>query len=296
LPSGEFNWMKSHASIPFAECMEGDIFKIYFSSRNEENKSLIGYIIIDIKKPNEIIRVSDSPIISLGKLGTFDENGTMLSWVTKYNNMSYMYYIGWNIGVTVPFRNSIGLAISSERNANFKKYSEGPLIDRSLIDPYFVASCCILKEQDLWRMWYLSCERWESINGNPKHWYHIKYATSMDGINWNREGEVSIDFNSNKEFAISRPSVIKDSDGYKMWYSYRTSENLGFYRIGYAESNDGISWERKDGDVGIDVSCDGWDSESIEYPHVFEHKNQIYMLYNGNGYGETGFGMAILER
>ena len=32
----------------------------------------------------------------------------------------------------------------------------------------------------------------------------------------------------------------------------------------------------------------------IEYPFVFDHKGQRFMLYNGNGYGKTGFGMAVL--
>ena len=52
-----------------------------------------------------------------------------------------------------------------------------------------------------------------------------------------------------------------------MWYSYRGDA----YRIGYAESVDGLEWERKDEEAGIDVSADGWDSEMIEYPCVFEH-------------------------
>jgi len=76
-----------------------------------------------------------------------------------------------------------------------------------------------------------------------------------------------------------------------MWYSYRGSK----YRIGYAESKDGISWIRKDSEVGIDVSSSGWDSDMIEYPHVFDHGGQLYMLYNGNGYGKTGIGLAVLE-
>jgi len=34
----------------------------------------------------------------------------------------------------------------------------------------------------------------------------------------------------------------------------------------------------------------------ICYPYVFDHAGSRYMLYNGNGYGRTGFGIAILER
>ena len=77
-----------------------------------------------------------------------------------------------------------------------------------------------------------------------------------------------------------------------MWYSYRGET----YRIGYAESPDGIVWQRKDDEVGLDVSISGWDSEMIEYSFIFDHKGDRYMLYNGNDYGKSGMGLAILEQ
>jgi len=141
-------------------------------------------------------------------------------------------------------------------------------------------------------MWYLSCIKWNLYQGKPNPHYHIKYAESKDGIDWQRKGIVCIDFKDDKEWAISRPCVIRNNEVYKMWYSFRGEKN---YRIGFAESKNGIDWERKDDQVGIDVSENGWDSEMIEYPFVFEHKEKSYMLYCGNGYGKTGFGYAILE-
>jgi hypothetical protein len=47
--------------------------------------------------------------------------------------------------------------------------------------------------------------------------------------------------------------------------------------------------------AGIGLSTEGWDSEMIEYPFVFDHNGDRYMLYNGNGYGKTGFGLAVLS-
>ena len=79
-----------------------------------------------------------------------------------------------------------------------------------------------------------------------------------------------------------------------MWFSCRSGKGET-YRIGYADSPDGIAWTRRDGAAGIDISASGWDSEMIEYPFVFDHKGERYMLYNGNGYGKTGFGLAVLE-
>ncbi len=78
-----------------------------------------------------------------------------------------------------------------------------------------------------------------------------------------------------------------------MWFSYRSGAGEK-YRIGHAVSKDGKAWKLALKEVGIDVSADGWDSGMIEYPFVFDHKGQRYMLYNGNGYGKTGFGLAVL--
>jgi len=84
-----------------------------------------------------------------------------------------------------------------------------------------------------------------------------------------------------------------------MWYSYRSyrdyrTERQNSYRIGYAESDDGRSWTRLDEQAGIDVADSGWDSEMLAYPYVYRHKGQLHMLYNGNGFGQSGFGYAVM--
>lgn len=288
-PSGETEWMQSHAAVPIAENIGGNFFRVYFSSRDRGHKSYTGFVIIDIDNPKNILDISTIPILSPGDLGCFDDSGAMATWLFIYRGKKYLYYIGWNLGVTVPFRNSIGLAVSTEGVA-FRRYSKGPIVDRSMHEPHFCASCCVLHGEDVWRMWYLSCTGWELNSGKPVHKYHIKYAESEDGIRWKREGLVAIDFAKAEEYAISRPSVMADDDRWRMWYSYRGPS----YRIGYAESDDGRRWRRLDDQVGIDISQEGWDSEMIEYPFVFDHEGQRYMLYNGNGYGKTGFGLATL--
>jgi hypothetical protein len=76
-----------------------------------------------------------------------------------------------------------------------------------------------------------------------------------------------------------------------MWFSYRGSS----YRLGYAESSDGLTWARKDGRHGLAPADVGWDSQSVEYGCVFDHEGTRWMLYNGNNYGETGIGLAEFE-
>lgn len=290
-PSGEIDWMRSHAAVPIAEHIDGNFFRIYFSSRNSENESSTGHLVIDITRPQQVLDLSATPVLSPGDLGEFDDSGAMATWLAQHGGRRYLYYIGWNLGVTVPFRNSVGLAVSQE-GREFKRYARGPILDRTMTEPHFVASCCVVPGEDKWRLWYLSCTEWKIRCGHPEHRYHIKYAESHDGISWQRPGVVAIDFSDAAEYAISRPSVTRDRDCWRMWYSHRGST----YRIGYAESHDGLRWKRLDARCGIDVSYSGWDSEMIEYPFVFDHAETRYMLYNGNGYGKTGFGLAVLER
>ena len=83
-----------------------------------------------------------------------------------------------------------------------------------------------------------------------------------------------------------------------MWFSYRgvfdyreTSQNS--YRIGFAFSNDGIKWVRDDNQFNLELSKDSWDSNMMEYPDVIKYKNRYLMFYNGDGFGQTGFGLAI---
>lgn len=289
-PRGERPWMQTHAAVPIAEHLQGDLFKVYFSARDAGSRSHTGFVVIDINRPDVVLDISAQPVLAPGELGAFDDSGAMATWLVKHEGRSLLYYIGWNLGVTVPFRNAIGLAVS-RNGTEYERHARGPIVDRSMHEPHFCASCCVMAQPHAWRMWYLSCTGWSVQGGTPMHHYHIKYAESDDGIHWRRNGDVAIDYRNDQETAISRPSVVRDTDTWRMWYSFRGQA----YRIGYAESDDGKVWRRQDHRVGLDVAASGWDSEMIEYPFVFDHGGQRFMLYNGNGYGRSGFGLAVQE-
>jgi len=264
------------------------------------NRNRISYIDVEAGNPLNVLYEHHSPVLDVGKLGTFDDCGVMPSWILDHDSKKYLYYIGWTVRNTIPYHNSIGLAISKNGGRTFERFSEGPLFGETYLEPFFTGTSCVLIEEGIWRNWYLSCTGWSNVEGKAEPRYHIKYAESRDGINWDRRGVVAIDYKSDCEAGLVRASVLREGNLYRMWYSYRGGidyrTNLKTsYRIGYAESRDGISWMRMDDAAGIDVSPDGWDSEMIEYPHVIQHHDKKYIFYNGNKFGHSGFGYAELS-
>jgi hypothetical protein len=56
-----------------------------------------------------------------------------------------------------------------------------------------------------------------------------------------------------------------------------------------------MAWQRLDHEAGITPSASGWDSTMQCYPYVIEIDGKLCMFYNGNGFGQSGIGLAILE-
>lgn len=299
-PSRNTPDMVSHAAIPFADFENEDTLKVYFSARNGKGQSVPYSLEVERGNPSVVKKVNTDPILPLGPLGTFDDSGIMPSWIVTHEGRKYMYYIAWNPQVTVSYRLSIGLAISEDQGRTFRKYAQGPVCDRSIIEPYFNTAPCVLLDRGKWRMWYISCTGWQMVNAYPEPFYHVKYAESADGVHWEKQGLVCIDYDHFTQ-AIGRPCVWVEKDTYRMIYSYRSAEGYRTdksrsYRLGYAESADGTTWTRKDSQVGIERSETGWDSEMMEYCHVYRDNDAVYLFYNGNGFGKTGIGYAVLKQ
>ena len=287
-PDGRKPWMSTHAANPVAEPLGGDRFRVYFSSRDERNRSSISYVDLDLTS-GDIIGEADVPVLGPGDLAMFDDCGVSIGCILHRGDARYLYYMGWHLTVSVPWQNALGLAISEGPGRPFRRISRFPVVELNEIDPYTISYPWVMEDEGRLRMWYGSNLVWGSRKEDMRH--VIKYAESADGIRWERTGVVAIDFAFPDEYAICKPCVVRDGDRLRMWFCSRGDT----YRIRYAESRDGVTWERRDEPGGIDVSEEGWDSEMIEYPFVFDHRGARYLLYAGNAYGRTGFGVAVLE-
>jgi hypothetical protein len=289
----------SHASIPFAFKLGDNRYRIYFSSRDELGRSQPFYIDAEIAG-EEIHLVGEivGPLFEMGPLGTFDDNGIMPSSVVRNGDEVWMYYIGWNPQVTVSYRLSIGLAISKDGGKTFVRSGDGPLLDRSYLEPYFNTAPFVFQDNDIWRMFYVSCTGWIDHHGRKEPLYLVRQSTSADGIHWSKPGTIVVDYSEGVE-SIGRPCVLKNNGEYEIYFSHRMARDYRedqdkSYKIGSAKSSDAEQWSRFEFDIFQDDPQD-WDNHMNEYCHVFIHGDKKFMLYNGNGFGQQGFGYAVKD-
>lgn len=285
----------THAMFPEVQVLNEKTGKlrIYYTHRDEFNYGFPTYLEGTLE--NDAFSISynhHESIIGKGDIGNFDDSGVNFTSLVHFQGQDYFYYYGWNLGVTVPFRNAVGVARRNEENdVEYTRYFPGPIIDRSPTEPGLCATPCVIPFGDGLRMYFTQGTPWILKDGVPHIACNVAYADSSDGLNWFRHESPSV-INLVTDHVVTTPFVKYEDGKFKMWYSYRGEK----YRIGYAESVDGAAFERMDQEAGITVSEFGWDSEMVCYPKVFDLNSEQYMVYCGNDFGRSGFGLAKLQR
>lgn len=282
-----------------------DRVRVYFSTRVRDRvgKYLSHVAFVDFdKNMKDIIGISKGTVIELGGLGCFDEHGIFPVNVLRDGDRVLAYTTGWNRKVSVSADAAIGLAISHDNGLTFQKYGKGPVLAASLHEPFLIGDAFVALHQSLYHMWYIYGTKWKKFAETDAldRVYKIAHAMSADGINWQREGRPIIADKLNEDECQALPTVFQRDGKYHMYFCYRQAhgfrtQSQHAYRIGYACSDDLTDWVRDDSQAGIDVSEDGWDAQMQCYPHTFELDGKVYLLYNGNEFGRSGFGLAMLD-
>ncbi|MGH8559417.1 MAG: hypothetical protein ACRESZ_18610 [Methylococcales bacterium] len=290
--SGRHPKLLTHVANPLPIRIKGDVYRIFFCGRDSNNRSSIGAVDIDIVK-RQVVQEYSNTFFEYGPRDSFYADGLSIGNCYEVNGVQYMLFMGWQTHEHGHWHGYIG-RLAVKEDLTLELDSKDPFIGIHKIDPFSLSYPWVLKtETGKYKMWYGSTITWDTGDGEMLH--VINHAFSTDGHNWTREG-LAVPYECGKAQAFSRPTVVKNCEtGHDMWFSYRSGTGER-YRIGYAYSPDGETWQLALDRAGIDVSPHGWDSEMIEYPFVFDHASLRYMLYNGNGYGKTGFGLAIREQ
>ena len=283
--------LRTHAANPLPLKMGDDLYRIFYSGRDAENRSSVGAVDIDIAKL-KVVKDHAQPFFEHGPTGSFHADGVSIGCCYEADQR-YILFMGWQNPAGGHWRGDIGRLIVLP-DLTLELEQPTPLIGTSDEDPISLSYPWVIRlASGGYRMWYGSTINWDAGNGEMLH--VIKSASSSNGNDWTTEG-LAVPYQLGSAQAFSKPVVVSEpgSSTFSMWFSYRGTGGGG-YRIGYARSSNGMDWELANADAGITVSASGWDSEMIEYPHVFDHADRRYMLYNGNGYGQSGIGLAVLE-
>lgn len=291
-PNGAQAWAQTHAMLPTPLLLSEDRLRLYLAHADANTVGRIGYLDVSLSDPTRVIAVADRPVFDIGQPGTFDDNGVNPCCLVSASNSLRLYYSGYQLQRKITYTLFMGLAVSSGPDGPFQRASRVPLLDRTDKELFFRTAPCVLHDNGRWRMWYIGGGNWIESAGKAYPLYSMRHIESDDGLVWSGEPVECLVPDRPEEIGFGRPYVIREGGTYRMWYSIR---RVSGYRIGYATSPDGLQWTRRDDEAGIDCSDSGWDCEMICYAAVVPTKNNWFMFYNGNGYGRTGVGVAVLD-
>ncbi len=293
LPSLRPSWMHSHAYIPNAFLLNEKTVRIVLAFWDKHTIGRAGYLDVSAKNPLELLGYSEKPSLDVGEPGTFDDNGISPLCLTRQDTGKlWMYYAGWQLNDKIRYLIYTGLAESVDDGVTFTRIKKTPVLERSDQELIIRSGCCVYREANHWKMLYAAGSNTVDIAGKPVPTYDLKSMISKDGVYWPDQGSLVFSPDKmKKEFGFGRPFVMKENSIWKMWYGFRHLEKG--YLMGYAESNDGERWNRKD-EMMNEFNNDNWrhDNEMRSYPSILSIAGQSYMFYNGNAYGKEGVCVA----
>ncbi len=236
--------------------------------------------------------------------GSFDERANFTVHALEDGGVTWLYYGGADVTGTCPGINGsawrIGLARSTD-GVHFTRVpgsaTGGAVLDvgaPGAFDAQLAYRPFVLKDGDLWRMWYNGSSEPFNCNGARALNRRIGYAESADGVQWTKKndgpgpGGSVLPLGAPGEIdaqQVGYVSVLKDGAQYKMWYSANDSQN--FWRVALAVSSDGRTWTkvRGKGVTGavLDLGPTGsFDAACAYQPSVVKEREDLYrMWYRG---------------
>ena len=257
------------------------IYRMYFSYRKENS--------IGITTSKDGIHWTNPTIALFNNLEQKWEQKVNRATVLSINDKYYMWYTGQD-----KENSNIGIAISND-GYNFERVREQPIITpkyeyegKSVMNPYVLYD----EEEKIFKMWYAAGETYEPDV--------IAYATSKDGIEWNKYEQNPILRKSKEKSAL---------DNYKVGacevYKLGKNEYIMFYigysdidtaRIFYATSKDGIEWNKSKKPI-ISGTIMGFDHDAVYKPTAIynKEKNEWMLWYNGRLIDREYVGLAICK-
>ena len=291
---GKHAWAKSHAYCLTAFVRRDDErIRVLCAFLDPDHIGRCGWVDVAVEDPTRVLEVSASPVLEEGAPGTFDEHGVTPLSIVRLPVMRYASTTPGGSGESACATPLPRRGRERRRRRLVSPSVRGPLARPLGRRAIHRSSALVIATDEGWRMWYAGGSEWVGAGADAKPRYALRHLRYADGVAWPRSGEICLE-PAPGELGFSRQCVRVTANTIHMWYSLRTV--LRGYDLGYATSVDGMAWQRMDQAAGLERGPHGsWDAEMIGLSSLLETGSDASMFYNGNGYGATGFGVAVAE-
>jgi predicted GH43/DUF377 family glycosyl hydrolase len=228
-----------------------------------------------------------NPVVPTPDLDAWDAEG-YVNTMLVVDGTYHLFYQGHEHGSPLLRFYDIGHATSTD-GTNWVKDPANPVLTRGDAgewDEDGVVGAAVIHDGTGFRMWY---------GGSIGEGDAVGYATSPDGTTWTKHEANPVmgpgPAGAFDDYGLWPGTVLFDGETYRMWY---TGDHQGediYWQIGYAESDDGLSWTRHPTPV---VEPDGYWSGYVVYsPTVVFDGTTFRMWYAGHSGSWTSIGYAV---
>jgi len=279
----------SHAMLPTPHRM-GDRLEVYFAACDADMRGRIYAVDLVDDVPVPKVTGATRLVLDLGDPGDFDCDGVNPCQVVARGGEVFLYYIGWQRGpAAVPYRLFVGLAVSRDQGATYRKISRNPVLAPLSGEDCFRTAAHIYPTPSGWAALYIGGDAFiDGQDGKRLPVYSLRRTTSKDGITWTEPGEILLSPDRARgEIGFGRPWLWHDDHGGAvLMLSVRTEQGYSLVEIGFDDEN------RLRRRTLIEPGAAGWDSGMVCFAAPCAGQGQELLFYNGNGFGRTGFGIA----
>lgn len=236
--------------------------------------------------PQNWIRDSTGPVVSLGEPGAFDDTHLFAPCVAFEGGVCRLWYCG-SRGEVAERVFRLGLA-ESEDGIHFSKRSDNPVYEfgdgkNSVLTPTLLRSPdgAVLREDGKLRMWFTAADLTQ-----PNGLHSLRETRSVDGVRWDPPSEAQLDH-------VYAPTILKENGLYRLWYTDVSEEP---WKVRLAKSGDGRNWEvHPEPVLTIDQE---WEEKRLFYTTVLK-ADGVYLMWYGSYWSEhankTALGLAASE-
>ncbi|MBU1752430.1 T9SS type A sorting domain-containing protein [bacterium] len=226
-----------------------------------------------------------NPVLTDGSDGEWDRDFVSQPSVVYDGALYRMWFTGYD-GSNM----KIGYATSTD-GVDWHKHTINSVLDLGINgswDDAGVSGPSVLYFDGLYRMWFTGYD-----GSNMR----IGYATSTDGMDWNKYGTNSVlNLGANDDWdyvGVSSPSVLWDGILYHLFYTGYDGDKM---RVGYATSTDGVVWHKDESNPVLNLGAnDYWDDAVVSAPNIIYDGKLYRMFYTGYDGSNLRIGYAMAQ-